>query len=104
MSHDALRVKFKVRMIKRRPKPAPAPVDRAERQRLDRAARRARNLALAYCIDHLIRNGEVADLAAVAHMCAVSWARVSAVASLLGTGRAKQEQLLVQISHVPGRM
>jgi hypothetical protein len=39
-----------------------------KRQRVDRAARRARNLALAYWIDGLIRSGEVAGLVAVARM------------------------------------
>lgn len=53
------------------------PGARAERQRLERAARKARNLALALYIDSLIRSGEVADLAAVARMCGVSRARVS---------------------------
>ena len=59
---------------------------------MDWAARRVRNLALAYWIDHLIRSGEVADLAVVARMCRVSRARVTAVAALLGTAEAQRER------------
>lgn len=83
MSDEALRVEFRVEMGKRAPVPKPAPGTRAERQRRDRAARRARNLALAYWIDHLIRTGQVADLAAVARVCRVSRARVSTAARFI---------------------
>jgi hypothetical protein len=91
MADDALRVEFKVRIPKRRPEPVPAPVDRGERQRLDRAARRARNLALAYWIDQLIRSGEVADLAKVARMCGVSRARITSLSASLSWPSTLQE-------------
>lgn len=84
MSQEPLRVEFRVELGNRRPVAKLEPGVKVERQRLDRAARRARNLALAYWIDGLIRRGEVADLAAVARMCGVSRARVSAVVGLLG--------------------
>lgn len=71
--------------------PKPEPGAQAERQRLERAARRARNLALAYWIDGLIRRGEVADLAGVARMCGVSRARVTAVAGMLATAPSQQD-------------
>lgn len=83
MSQEPLRVKFRVELGNRRPAPNPEPRARAERQRMDRVARQARNLALAYWIDGLIRSGEVADLAAVARMCGVSRARVSKIMNLL---------------------
>jgi len=79
VSQEPLRVEFRVDLGKRPPAPKPAPGAKAERQRRDRAARRARNLALAYWIDHLVRTGQVADLAAVARMCGVSRARVTKV-------------------------
>lgn len=47
------------------PAPKPPPGAKAERQRQRRAAQKARDLALAYWIDSLIRSGEVADLATV---------------------------------------
>jgi hypothetical protein len=56
--------------------------------------RKARNLALAYYIDSLVRSGEVADLAAVARMCGVSRARVSKVVGLLGMAGAEKELVL----------
>ncbi len=87
-----LRVEFKVAVGKRRVKPDPP--DRAELQRQDRAARRARNLALAYWIDGLVRSGEVADLAALARMCGVSRARVSVVVGMLGMAISDQHNLL----------
>jgi hypothetical protein len=81
-----LRVEFRMVVAGRRPTPTPKPdpATRTERRRQDRAARRARNLALAHYIDGLVRRGEVADLAAVARMCGVSRARVSKVVELLG--------------------
>ena len=85
MADEALRVEFKVQMAGRRPEPKAAPGAKRERQRQDRASRRARNLALAYWIDHLVRAGQVADLAAVARMCGVSRARVSILLRLLAT-------------------
>ena len=94
MNDDALRVEFKVQLAGRRPAPKPAPGAKAERQRQDRAARRARNLALAYWIDELVRSGKVADLAAVARMCRVSRARVSNVVGMLGIPAAEQEKLV----------
>ncbi len=94
MSQEPLRVEFRVELGNRRPGPKPAAGAKAERQRLDRAARRARNLALAYWIDHLVRSGEVADLAAVARMCGVSRARVSVLVSLLEPARAEWTELV----------
>ncbi|NCQ35213.1 hypothetical protein GW813_09115 [bacterium] len=94
MSQEPLRVEFRVELGNRRPVPKPEPGAKAERQRRDRAARRARNLALAYHIDSLVRRGAVVDLAAVARMCGVSRARVSKVAGLLGIPHSEQEQLL----------
>ena len=79
MNQEPLRVEFRVEWGNKRPEPKPEPGAKAERQRVDRAARRARNLALAYWIDHLIRTGQAADLAAVARMCGVSRARVTKV-------------------------
>jgi hypothetical protein len=91
---DELRVEFKLAIARRpAPKPRPEPGAKTERLRVDRAARRARNLALAHYIDHLIRSGEVADLAAVARVCGVSRARVSAVVGLLGMDAAEKERL-----------
>lgn len=92
---EELRIEFRMPTARRpEPKPGPEPGVRAERLRVDRAERRARNLALAYWIDSLIRTGEVADLAAVARMCGVSRARVSAVVSLLGMAGPVQERVL----------
>jgi hypothetical protein len=92
---EKLRVEFKLAIARRpAPKPVPEPGVKTERLRVDRAARRARNLALAYWIDGLIRTGEVEDLAAAARMCGVSRARVSKVAGLLGMAGAEQERLL----------
>lgn len=88
MGDEALRVEFKVQLAGRRPEPKAAPGAKRERQRQDRASRRARNLALAHYIDHLIRSGEVADLAAVARMCGVSRARISKIAALVGAAGA----------------
>lgn len=70
----------------------PKPRAMAERQRVDRAARRARNLALAYWIDHLVRSGEVADLAAVARMCEVSRARLTVVLKLTCVPMSDQQR------------
>jgi hypothetical protein len=94
--NQELRVEFRMAVSKRRPtpKPKPTPEARAERKRQDRAERRARNLALAYYIDALVRSGEVADLAAVARLCGVSRARVSKVVGLLGMAGAEKERLL----------
>lgn len=54
----------------------------AEWRRRSRTARKARNLAPAYWIDHLIRSGKVAGSAAVARMCGVGRARVTSVVGL----------------------
>lgn len=94
MGDEALRVEFSVQLAGRRPAPKAAPGAKRERQREDRAARKARNLALAYWIDGLIRSGEVDDLSAVARMCGVSRARVSKVISLLGTRATEQEMFI----------
>ena len=92
MKEKAITVEFRIPPTKTTPKPPPGA--KAERQRQERAARKARNLALAYYIDSLIRSGKVADLAAVAHLCGVSRARVSKVVSLLEMAVAAQEQLI----------
>lgn len=96
-----LRVEFKMVVAGRRPVPKPKtdPVATAERRRQNRAARKARNLALAYWIDGLVRSGEVADLAVVARMCGVSRARISKVIGLLGMAAAKQEHLFATSAH-----
>ena len=98
---EELRVEFKVAFSGRRsePKPVPEPGVKIERQRVDRAARRARQLALAHYIDHLIRSGEVADLAGVARMCGVSRALVSAIVGLLGMAGAEKERALGPARH-----
>ena len=95
MSQEPFRVEFRVDLGKRPPAPKPEPGAKAERQRRDRAARRARNLALAYWIDGLIRSGKVADLATVARMCGVSRARVSFVVGLLTATPSRRESLLM---------
>ena len=92
MKEKALTVEFWLPPTKITPKPPPG--SKAERLRQERAARKARNLALAYYIDELIRSGEVRDLAAVARMCEVSRARVSAVVKMLGLPKARQDKLL----------
>ncbi len=94
MGDEALRVEFKVQMAGRRPEPKAAPGAKRERQRLDRTARRARNLALAYWIDHLVRSGEVADLAAVARMCGVTRARLSNITQILNNTTEDQIAML----------
>ncbi len=100
MGDGALRVEFKVALGNRRQAPEPAPGAKWERQRQDRAARRARNLALAYWIDHLIRSGEVADLAAVARMCGISRARASKIMNLPGRRQSESEKLLDPGRHI----
>lgn len=87
MSAKRPTVEFRLPPTKTTPKPLPG--EKAERLRQERAARKARNLALALYIDSLIRSGEVADLATVARMCGVSRARVSKIVSLLGMARAE---------------
>ncbi len=98
-----LRVEFKMAVAGRRPAPKPEadPTTRTERRRVDRAARRARNLALAYHIDGLVRSGEVADLAAVARLCGVSRARVSKVVGLLGMAGVEQGLAIGQAAERP---
>ena len=88
-------VEFRLSPTKTPPSPKPPPGARAERQRQERAARKARNLAFAYWIDGLVRSGEAADLAAVARRCYVSRARVSRLLSLLSTPLSSQEILLI---------
>jgi hypothetical protein len=94
MADEALRVEFKVALGNRRRAPEAPFGAKLERQRLDRAARRARNLALAYWIDHLIRTGQATDLAAVARMCGVSRCRVSKIVTGQRTPVTAQERLL----------
>lgn len=72
----------------------PEPGARAKRQRVDRAARRARNFALTYWIDGLIRSWEVADLAAEARMCGAPRARLTKVASMLAMTVSEMEHTL----------
>lgn len=100
MSQEGLRVEFRVEMGKRRPAPKPEPGAKAERQRAGRAARQARNLALAYWIDHLVRTGQVADLAAVAKMCGVSRAMVSRVVAHLGMPALEQVSVVAHVTPV----
>jgi hypothetical protein len=102
VSQEPLRVEFRVELGNRRPVPKAEPGARAERQRVERAARRARNLALAYWIDGLIRTGQVADLTAVAKMCGVSRARVSRVVDLLSIQLGQQEALLPIKNEITG--
>lgn len=92
MSAKRPTVEFRLPPTKTIPKPRPG--EKAERMRQERAARKARNLALAYYIDELIRSGEVADLAAVARMCGVSRARASQVTRYLGRPMVEQERML----------
>jgi len=100
VTDKSLTVEFKLAIARRpEPKPVPEPGVKAERLRVDRAARRARQLALAYWIDELIRTGVVPDLAAVARMCGVSRARVSAVVGLLGMAGAEKERALGPARH-----
>jgi hypothetical protein len=95
MTDKPLTVEFKLAIARRpEPKPVPEPGVKAARLRVNRAARRARNLALAYWIDGLVRAGEVEDLAGVARMCGVSRARVSAVVGLLGMAGAEQQRVV----------
>lgn len=94
MSAKRPTVEFRLPPTGTSPTPKPLPGEKAERLRQERAARKARNLALAYWIDGLIRSGQVVDLAAVARMCWVSRARVSSVMSYLGKPSAEQERLL----------
>ena len=92
---EELRVEFKLAIARRpEPKPVPEPGVKAERLRVDRAARRARNLALAYWIDGLVRSGEVADLASVARMCGVSRARVSKIMGGMALAASTQQRML----------
>lgn len=85
MTKKQLTVEFRLRPTKTPPTPKPLPGEKAERLRQERAARKARNLALAYWIDGLVRSGEVKDLAAVSRTCGVSRARISRVTCLLDT-------------------
>lgn len=94
MSQEPLKVEFRVELRNKRPSPKPAQGANAKRQQLDRAARRARNLALAYWIDGLIRTGQVADLAAVARMCGVSRAAVSQLLGDADFGTEAHEVIL----------
>lgn len=73
------------------------PGEKAERLRPERAARKARNLALAFYIDSLIRSGKIRDLAAVARMSGVSRATVSQLLNLLDLPLAEQDRLLEMV-------
>jgi len=102
---DELRVEFKVAFTGRRPtrKPKSEPGVKVERQRLDRASRRARNLALAHYIDTLIRAGEMADLATVARTCGVSRARVSRTMDSLAHSTSEHSRILCAASVYTGQ-
>lgn len=95
MKERALTVEFRLAPTRTPPTPKPPAGFKAERQRQERAARCARNLALAYWIDGLVRSGEVKDLAAVARMCGVSRARVSKLRKQLDVPRPGQQRLLL---------
>lgn len=94
MNEEAVRVEFALPPSKQPPALQPAPEFKAERLRRLRATKRARQLALAYWIDGLIRGGQVADLAAVARLGGVSRARVSKLLEALGMPTPAQEALL----------
>lgn len=97
MSDEAIRVEFKLPPTRKEPAPKPEPGVRAERWRRKREARQARQLALAYWIDSLVRSGAVPDLAAVARMCGVSRACVSKTIGLLGMSIRDRHSLLSEI-------
>ena len=94
MKEKALTVEFRLPPTGTAPAPKPLPGEKAERLRQERAARRARQLALAHYIDGLIRSGRVRDLATVARMCGVSRARVSQVILLLEVAADEGDALL----------
>ena len=94
MKEKALTVEFRLPPAKTTPKPLPGA--KAERQRQERAARKARNLALAYYIDELIRSREVTDLAAVGRSCGISRAYLSKLMSALAMSAAEKERLLAR--------
>lgn len=94
MNEQVVRVEFALPPSKKPLAPKPAPEFKAERLRRLRAAKRARQLALAYWIDGLVRAGQVADLAAVARLCRVSRTRVSKLLEALGMPTPAQEALL----------
>ena len=98
MNEKSVTVEFWLAPTKITPKPLPG--EKAERLRQQRAARKARNLALAYYIDELIRSGEVADLVAVARMCGVSRARVSQVVALFAMTSTDRDALIAGIAPV----
>lgn len=101
MNQEPLRVEFRVELGNRRPVPKRAPGTRAERQRVDRAARRARNLALAYWIDHLVRSGQVTDLAAAAKLCRVSRASLTKLCGMRFLPVRIQDLILADTSADP---
>lgn len=94
MSETRPTVEFRLPM-KTSPAPKPPAGARAERQRQERAARKARNLALACYIDGLICSKKIEYSAAAASLCGVSRARLSSLISLLATSVALQEQILL---------
>lgn len=94
MKQRPLTVEFRLPPTGTSPVPKTLPGEKAERQRQERAARKARNLALAYYIDSLIRSGEVANLAAVARMCGVSRSRLSVVTGIHGLPVREQEAIV----------
>lgn len=100
MKKKALTVEFRLSPTKT-PAPKPLPGEKAERLRQERAARRARNLALAYWIDGLVRGGQIADLAAVARACGVSRARVSSLVNVLPMSHGHQERLILGHGECP---
>lgn len=95
MKEQPLTVEFRLPPTKTSPAAKPLAGEKAERLRQDRAARRAKNLALAYYIDGLICSRRIEDSAAAAGLCGVSRARLSSLISLLATSVALQEQVLL---------
>lgn len=79
------------------PRGSASPADLAEQQRRNREARRVRNLAPAYWIDHLVRTGEVADQATVARTCEVRRARVTSLTGMLAATPPQHESLLKSV-------
>ena len=63
--------------------------------RLDRQHRLARQIALAHHFDHLLRTGQVKDMAALASMTDVSRARISQIVNLLQLAPDIQDRILL---------
>jgi len=83
MKGRPLTVEFRLPPIGTSPAPKPPPGAKAERLRLERAARRARRLALAHHLDWLLQSGRASDLAAISEQTGVTRARITQVYSLI---------------------